>query len=50
MSLLYCIVAYLLCATLDFYIALIYFWALIFLFDSIKMQFMREKNKENEYE
>lgn len=36
MSLLYCIVAYLLCATLDFYIALIYFWVLIFLFDSIK--------------
>lgn len=35
-SLLYCIVAYLLCATLDFYIALIYFWVLIFLFDSIK--------------
>lgn len=35
-GLLYCIVAYLLCATLDFYIALIYFWVLIFLFDSIK--------------
>ena len=35
-GLLYCIVAYLLCATLDFYIALIYFWVLIILFDSIK--------------
>lgn len=44
MSLLYCIVAYLLCATLDFYIALIYFWVLIFLFDSIKNAFYeREK-------
>lgn len=53
MSLLYCIVAYLLCATLDFYIALIYFWVLIFLFDSIKNAFYeREKQgkQENEYE
>ena len=42
--LLYCIVAYLLCATLDFYIALIYFWILIILFDSIKSTvYEREK-------
>lgn len=35
-SLYYCIVAYLLCASLDFYIGLIYFWVLIILFDSLK--------------
>ena len=49
-GLLYCIVAYLLCATLDFYIALIYFWVLIMLFDSIKNTIYERENKENEYE
>ena len=49
--LLYCIIAYFLCATLDFYIALIYFWVLIILFDSIKSTvYERERNKEIKYE
>lgn len=43
----YCIVAYLLCSIMDFYIELIYFWILIFLFDSLKLEFKDEDIGEN---
>lgn len=49
-ELLYCIVAYLLCATLDFYIALIYFWILIILFDCIKNTTHEINARKKKYE
>ena len=49
-ELLYCIVAYSLCATLDFYIALIYFWILIILFDCLKSSVDEINTRKKKYE
>lgn len=45
----YCIVAYLICSTLDFYITLIYFWLLIIFYDCIKKSIC-ERDEKVEYE
>ena len=41
--LLYCIIAYFVCAFFDFYISLIYFWTLIMCFDGLKTTLQRER-------
>ena len=41
--LLYCIIAYFLCAFFDFYMSLIYFWTLIMCFDGLKITLQRER-------
>lgn len=44
----YCIVAYFVCSIMDFYIALIYFWLMIFLFDSLKVMIEKESREKRQ--